>query len=154
MSSVSPEVLERAKKIMAEGNGHIAIQLEQPTEKTPTIENIDFVPLEPVIDHTKPPPFKLPDTSMQYEASKDLSAPKNATKVETDIGQSEDVNQIKIWQDKPTGKCAIAIGTQLYEIPVPIFELFTRMVANIRTLGSDLETERFNNKKLKQSMVQ
>ncbi len=159
---VSKAVLERAKKIMLEKNGKIPVELEQPINNKIEIidseENVnpDFVPLQAESDPSKPAPFKIPaieETGLKYDLSKDLSAPKK-TPIKTEVGETEDINNINIWQDKATGKCGISIGEAIYQIPPPIFELFTRMVSTQRGLTSDLETERFNNKKLKEGMVQ
>ncbi len=154
--TVSPEVLERAKKIMAAKNGHIPIEIKS-TEVGVPVEvdhniNTEFVPLQAATDQSKPAKFTLPQTGMEYDASKDKSAPKK-TAIKTELGKTETIDNINIWQDKPTGKCGISIGEAIYQIPPPIFDLFTRMVSTQRGLVSDLETERFNNKKLKQGMV-
>lgn len=156
---VSKAVLARAKKIMLEKNGKIPVELEQSVdnqiELTKSEENIntDFVPLKPEVDPTKPPKFKIPQTGLEYDISKDRSAPKK-TVIKTEPGKTENIEDINIWNDKATGKCGISIGDAIYQIPPPIFGLFTRMVSTQRSLTSDLETERFNNKKLKESMVQ
>jgi len=106
------------------------------------------------IDTTKPPPVDLKlAESQQYDASKDLSAPKH-TRIKTEVGEKDDVNDIKIWQDPGSGSCAISIGGVVNEVTEPVFQLFTRMVATQRALANDLESERFNNKKLKEGMVQ
>ncbi len=159
---VSKAVLERAKKIMLEKNGKIPVELEQPIEvKSSEIGvsiseknvNTDFVPLKP-IDTTKPPKVDIElAESQQYDEKKDLSAPKH-TQIKTESGEKTDVNDIKIWQDPGTGKSAISIGGVVHEVSDAVFQLFTRMVATQRSLVGDLETERFNNKKLKMAMTQ
>ncbi len=161
MTQVSKAVLERAKKIMLEKNGQIPIVIENPINdkefdaKVTFVKeeniNTDFVPLKPA-ESGKPAPFKIPVKGMKYDVSKDRSAPKK-TAIKTEPGETENINDINIWNDKATGKCGISIGDAIYQIAPPIFELFTRMVSTQRSLASDLETERFNNKKLKENMV-
>ena len=166
MTQVSKAVLERAKKIMLEKNGEIPIEIKQPVNtpnpqvnpglKVNPEENIntDFVPLKPA-ESGKPAPFKIPaiqQGGIEYDVNKDRSTPKK-TAIKTEPGETENINDINIWNDKATGKCGISIGDAIYQIAPPIFELFTRMVSTQRSLTSDLETERFNNKKLKENMV-
>jgi len=159
---VSKAVCEKAKKIMLEKNGKISVEIEKPINnkeydakvtyaKSDEVE--EFVSLKP-IDTTKPPKvdIKLAE-SQQYDEKKDLSAPKH-TQIKTEAGEKTDVNDIKIWQDPGTSRCAISIGGVVHEVSDAVFQLFTRMVATQRSLTSDLESERFNNKKLKTAMTQ
>ena len=162
MPQVSKAVLERAKKIMLKKNGKIPVDIENPVNnkefdaKVTYIESDEveeFVPLKP-IDTTKPPKVDIElAESQQYDEKKDLSAPKH-TQIKTESGEKTDVNDIKIWQDPGTGKSAISIGGVVHEVSDAVFQLFTRMVATQRSLVGDLETERFNNKKLKMVMTQ
>ncbi len=169
---VSKAVLERAKKIMLELNGKTLVSLKLEDDGVIKVENPinnkefdakvdyvyseespDFVPLKP-IDTTKPPKVDIElAESQQYDVKKDLSAPKH-TQIKTEVGEKDDVNDIKIWQDPGTGRSAISIGGVVHEVSDAVFQLFTRMVATQRSLVGDLESERFNNKKLKTAMTQ
>ena len=154
--TISPAVLERAKKIMLEKNGKIPVEIKLETDTVLKIEepvDPEFVPLKP-IDITKPPKVDIElAESQQYDVKKDLSAPKH-TQIKTEVGEKDDVNDIKIWQDPGTGRSAISIGGVVHEVSDAVFQLFTRMVATQRSLVGDLESERFNNKKLKTAMSQ
>ena len=158
----TPEVLARAKELLAKSRGNNS-QGNEPVSNGVPVEVTDQElekhnpNLQPHDDPMKAPPLNIPGitpaNSQQVIDAQRQERPQAEIKVRRSEQNHPDNNKIDIWEDKVNGRWGITINDQIFEVQEPVYQLFMRMVSQIRTISGDLETERANILKLKQSMA-
>jgi hypothetical protein len=159
-TEATPEVLARAKELLAQSRGNNSQSNNPPVTEDKNVTSVDIPEeelnkydpkLKPNTDPTKAPPLEIPGISLEQTTAPPVS---DEIKVLRSERPQQDNNKTDIWEDKNSGKVGITINEGMYEIPRPVYDLFLRMVTQMRNLSGDLQTERENLSKLKTNMVQ